>query len=188
MVEVVEEPVDVELGHPTITATDRLTYPTHRLRRAATATEPERARQEPCVEDRADHRQGGVLHHPVRDRGHPERTHPPVGFGDLHPPHRRGNVAFRRQQPPSQPAELMLDVCVERCDRLAVDPGRTRIRADSGPRGCEILGIGDGFQQLAQPPTFRSQPLPSHRPTSRAASLLNPLGGPRLIPLRARRA
>jgi hypothetical protein len=31
MVEVVEEPGDVELGHPSITVTDRFTYPTHGL-------------------------------------------------------------------------------------------------------------------------------------------------------------
>ena len=138
MVEVVEEPVDVELGHPAITTTDRFAHPTHRLRRAATRTEPERTRQEPAVEHRADHRQGGLLHHPVSDRGHPQRAYPPVRFGDLDPPHRRRDIAFRRQQPPAQTNELMLDVRTERCDRLAVDPGRARVRPDFRPCSCEV--------------------------------------------------
>jgi hypothetical protein len=76
----------------------------------------------------------------------------------------------------------MLDVRTERCDRLAVDPSRARVRSDFRPSSCEVRGIGDGFQQLTQRSTLLLSAVPLASSASRAASLIIPLGGPRLIP------
>ena len=107
MTQVVEEPHDVELSHPTITTTNRFPHPQHCLLCTLVRSIPERRRREQGLTDRPDHLHRRLLHHPVSNRGNPQRACPPIRLGNVHPPHWRRDITFRRQQPSPQRRELM---------------------------------------------------------------------------------
>ena len=102
MLDVVEETHNVELGHPAVTSVDRFPDPPHRPLGTAPEAIAEAARQEVLLKQRLDYLPGGLLDHPVRDGGDPERAGSPIGFRNVHPPHRRRDVALGREQPPTQ--------------------------------------------------------------------------------------
>jgi len=98
----VEEPDDVELGHKAVAPGDRFAHPPHRLLGAASRPIAEAARQETALEHWFDHLASGLLDHPIGDGGYPEGAGASIGLGDVDPPHGRGHIALRREQPTTQ--------------------------------------------------------------------------------------
>jgi hypothetical protein len=146
---IVEETGDVELGHETVASPDRLPHPVDRLCCSPSPPVAETAREEDRLEGGLDDLAGRLLHDPVGHTRDAERTQAPVRLWDLDSPHRRRDVALRRQQPLVQRRKLAADVGVKSFDRLTVDPCCTRICSDNTPGSCEVGRIGDLLQELA---------------------------------------
>src|SRR6516162_11551094 len=69
------------------------------------------------------------LRHAVSDRGNAQRPQTSTGFRDLHDTHRRWKVAARRHPIPDL-VEVVLQVLLERFDRLPVHSGGAAVRLD----------------------------------------------------------
>jgi DNA invertase Pin-like site-specific DNA recombinase len=130
MVEVVEEPLDVDVDRP---VGPPAPFPAGRDRVQCASAGPVSIgigvehRFHLRFQDHGRRR----LRDSVRDCRHPENPDLVCspGLGDLHHPHRRREVAARRHPIP-QFVEVALQVSLELLDRLAVNTGRSPIRLD----------------------------------------------------------
>jgi DNA invertase Pin-like site-specific DNA recombinase len=186
--EVVKEPDDVELSDVAVALADRLLHPVHRQLGALPRPVAEAAGEELRLKERLDDLSSGLLDHPVSHRRDAERPHPAIRLRYLHPPYRRWDVALRRQQPPAQRHQLVLNVGTKGCNGLAVDARRPSVGPDRRPSSRQIDGIGNGLQQLTHGPappcvsaTFLAPcrrvgpPAPSTRSAVRRWTLRSPL-------------
>jgi hypothetical protein len=129
VIKVVEEPLDVQIDHP-VSPPATLPAPPDRVQRATARPVPVGVGVEDLLHLRLQTHGHHRLRDPVRDRRHPEDPDPaPSRLGNLHYPHRRREVATRREPVP-QLVEVSLQVHLELLDRLAVDPSRTLVGLD----------------------------------------------------------
>jgi hypothetical protein len=129
MIEVVEEALDVQIDHP-VTAPAPLPARRDRIQRAAAGPVAVGVRVEPRLHQWLQHHGHHRLCDSVRDRGHAEDPDPTSSrLVDLHHPHRRREVAARRQAIP-QLVEVALQVHLELLDRLTVDARRALVGLD----------------------------------------------------------
>jgi hypothetical protein len=132
----VEVAFHVRIDHRAEASGEVLADDFQRVVRASPGSEPVRAFQKVRFENRLQYQKHRRLNHPVSDVRDAQRPQFPVGFGNIHPPHRSGAVGLVLQLA-GQLFAFLLDLF----DGHSIDPRSACVGADLRPRCIQRLGV-----------------------------------------------
>ena len=119
------------------------------MMRAAPRPEPVGEAEEVGLVDGVQHLTRRALDDLVFQRGDAQRPRPPVGLGDVRPPHRLRSIRSARQ-PSREVREVRLEGLPVVLPRLAVDPGRG-VSLQRVVRRPQVLDVVDMVQERREP-------------------------------------
>jgi len=155
MIDAPEEVTDVELHDMGGTSDEPGTNPFHRLRRGPPRPEPERSISEIRLENGFQHQLGRLLHHPVADRGYPQRPPAAIWFRDLHTPGWRGAIPALPKVTGDLIEQPLDPVGLHLLQGQPVHTGRTPIGPDPFPRLPQHVTSVDTVEQSMETPPRR---------------------------------
>jgi hypothetical protein len=170
-----QELTDVQVEHPVHLSRQQSGIERiQRIMLAASGPEPVRESEEVGFVDGIKHLDRGALDDFVFQRRYPERPLPPVGLGDIHPPHRLGPVRSPLE-PISELAEVFLQPLAIVPPRLAVHPrrGLSLKREIRRAQGVQVVDVVQERSEPHPPISGCRQTYPLQR-TGRAFPALGP--------------
>jgi hypothetical protein len=137
--------LDVGVEHPQSATVDRRPDGLQGMMRRTLRAKPVAAREEVGLENRLKDDLRCRHHHPVGDRGNPERTgmSRPPRLGDMHTPKRLGPIGPDLQLPGKGLEEIADPGALDLLDGHTIDAGRSAVSTDLAPGSPHDVAAGD---------------------------------------------